>query len=171
MTTRCKLNAVLLLFRPTFSINSLATSPFPPPTLSSTFVLISWLAIIHVSSSKVATSGANFWRSTTIEERPFSAKVIGSRVIQLLRYVRTSILMSKVFCEGNIERNGRNDEPTTDEARARLCFAYCGYPFAQLLKLSVRLGGRGCHPCDFPGVDIPFGPLNVATWLWKSKVP
>ena len=123
MTTRCKLNAVLLLFRPTFSINSLATFPFPSASLSSKLVLISWLAIIHVSSSKVAISGANFSRSTTIEERPFSAKVEGSRVIQLLRYIRRSILMSNFSCGGNIERKGRNDEPTTDEAGARLCFA------------------------------------------------
>ena len=47
-------------------------------------MLISWLAIIQVSSRRVAISGANLRRSTTTEERPFSAKVSGRRVIHLL---------------------------------------------------------------------------------------
>ena len=81
--TLSRLKHVFWRFRPSSSMNPRITLPLPPPSLSSTLTLISALAIIHVSSNKGATSGANLCRSTVTSSRPFSSKVKDRREIQL----------------------------------------------------------------------------------------
>ena len=65
---------------------------------------------------------------------------------------------------------GKANEPAADETGTRLGFTQHRCPFAESLELVIRLGGGRWNAYDFPSVDVPLGPLDVAAWLWKTPL-
>ena len=113
------------------------------------------------------------------EARPFSAKVVGRRVIQLgaMLRVRDNVLAKhgKDFGRGLAMEAGRGErvranEPAADETGTRLGFTQRRCPFVESLELVIRLGGGRRNAYDFPSVDVPLSPLVVAAWLWKTSL-